>query len=277
MKKVIEPREKRELVDYLITDHQASELRACRVVGMSRSGYRYQSRKSDDKEIKEQLLWLAERKSRWGFKKMYDYLRNQGYGWNHKRIHRVYRELELNIRVKPKKRLPSREAKPLFQPEEANISWSLDFMSDNLSNGRAYRTLNIIDDFNREALWIKADTSLPARRVTRTLDMLASWRGYPKQLRVDNGPELISKELAGWAAKHHVELAFIQPGKPAQNGYVERFNRTYREAVLDAYLFDSLEGVRSITEDWLEEYNAIRPHEALGGIPPYQYVSKTSA
>ena len=119
---------------------------------MSRSGYRYQSRKSDEGEIKEQLVWLAERKPRWGFKKMYDYLRNQGHGWNHKRVHRVYRELGLNIRVKPKKRLPSREAKPLFQPEAANISWSLDFMSDSLSNGRAFRTLNIIDDFNRESI-----------------------------------------------------------------------------------------------------------------------------
>ena len=265
------------MVSYLITEHAASELRACRVVGMSRSGYRYQPKKPDDNEIREQLVRLAERKPRWGFKKMYDYSRNQGYGWNHKRVHRVYRDLGLNIRVKPKKRLPSRDLKPLFQPEAANISWSLDFMRDSLSNGRAFRTLNIMDDFNREALWIEADTSLPARRVTRTLDMLASWRGYPKQLRVDNGPELISKELADWAARHHVELAFIQPGKPAQNGYIERFNRTYREAVLDAYLFDSLEEVRSITEDWLEEYNAVRPHEALGGIPPYQYANNISA
>jgi len=218
LKKVIRPREKRELVSCLITEHQSSEWCACRILGMSRSGYRYQAKKSDESEIIEQLLWIAEQKPSEGFKKMYDYLRNQGYNWNHKRVHRVYRELALNIRIKPKKRLPTREARPLFQPEAANISWSLDFMSDSLSNGRAFRTLNIIDDFNQEVLWIEADTFLPARRVTRTLDMLASWRGYPKQLRVDNGPELISKELADWAAKHHVKLAFIEPGKPAQNG-----------------------------------------------------------
>jgi len=265
------------LVSYLIIEHQASEFRACRVVGMSRSGYRHQPKKSDDNEIRKQLLWLAERKPRWGFKKMNDYLRNQGYGWNHKRVHRIYTELKLNIRVKPKKRLPSREAKPLFQPKAANMSWSLDFMSDSLSNGRTFRTLNIIDDFNREALWIEVDTSLPAQRVTRILNMLASWRGYPKQLRLDNGPELISKEMADWAARYHVELAFIQPGKPAQNGYIERFNRTYREAVLDAYMFDSLEEARCITEDWIEEYNAIRPHEALGGLPPYQFANNISA
>lgn len=241
---------------------------------MSRSGFRYQAKKPDDREIQEQLRWIADRKPRWGFKKMYAYLRNHGKRWNHKRVYRVYCELGLNLRVKPKKRLPSRNPQPLVQPEAANVSWSLDFMHDSLSSGRAFRTLNIIDDFNREALWIEVDTSLPARRVTRTLDMLALWRGYPKQIRLDNGPELISQELADWAALHHVELAFIQPGKPAQNGYIERFNRTYREAVLDAYLFDSLEEVRAITEDWLEEYNAIRPHAALGDVPPYQF-SKT--
>jgi putative transposase len=215
---------------------------------------------------------IAERKPRWGFKKMYHYLRNQGYRWNHKRVYRVYREQGLSIRVKPKKRLPARDPQPLSQPEAANISWSLDFMSDSLMSGRTFRTLNIIDDFNREGLWIEVDTSLPAQRVTRTLDLIALWRqAYPNQLRLDNGPELISHQLARWAEKHHVTLAFIQPGKPAQNGYVERFNRTYREAVLDAYLFSSLQEVRAITEDWLNDYNTIRPHAALDGLPPHQY------
>ena len=122
---------------------------------------------------------------------MYNYLRNQGYRWNHKRVYRVYRELKLNIRVKPKKRLPNRETKPLIAPETANVSWSLDFMSDSLMSGRAFRTLNVIDDFNREELWIEVDTSLPAQRVTRVLDQIAWWRSYPQQLRIDNGPDLI--------------------------------------------------------------------------------------
>lgn len=200
---------------------------------------------------------------------MRDYLRNQGYGWNHKRIHRVYREMKLNLRIKPKKRLPSREPVPLVQPDQVNESWSLDFMSDSLSNGRAFRTSNIIDDFNREALWIEVDFSLPALRVIRVLNMLASWRGLPRQIRMDNGPELISKALEEWAEVHEVELAFIEPGKPAQNAYIERFNRTYREDVLDAYLFSTLQEVRDITDEWIEEYNAIRPHEALKGLPPY--------
>jgi len=262
------------LVQYAITTYQMSERQACALLNMSRSVYRYQARPSDDEELREQLLNLASRKPGWGFQKMFAYLKNQGYGWNHKRVRRVYRALELNLRVKPKKRLPVRDPQPLVAPAEANISWSLDFMHDSLANGRTIRTLNIIDEFNREGLWIEVDTSIPAARVVRVLDMLALWRGYPKQLRLDNGPELISQTLADWAAEHEVALAFIQPGKPAQNAFIERFNRTYREAILDAFLFHTVAEVQAITEDWLEEYNAIRPHEALGDVPPYQYASK---
>jgi len=144
-------------------------------------------------------------------------------------------------------------------------------MSDSLENGRRFRTLNIIDDFNREVLWIAVDTSIPAERVVRVLDMLALWHGYPQQVRIDNGQEFISHKLANWAAQRHVELVFIEPGKPAQNAYIERFNRTYREDVLDAYLFNSIQEVQAITEEWLEEYNGIRPHDALGGLSPYQF------
>ena len=259
---------------YAIQTHELSERQACQMMKISRTVYRYQAVKPDDSEMIEQLLLIAEHKPRWGFKKMYQYLRNQGHRWNHKRVRRVYCELGLNLRVKPKKRLPSREPKPLVQPEAANISWSLDFMSDSLMSGRAFRTLNVIDDFNREGLWIDIDISIPAERVIRVLEMIALWRGYPKQLRIDNGPELISRRLAQWAETHKVELAFIQPGKPAQNAYIERFNRTFREAVLDAYLFSSIQEVRDIAEEWLEEYNTIRPHEALGGLPPYQYAVK---
>ena len=255
-------------------ENQLSERQACRFLGISRIVFRYQSKKPGDEEIIKLLMEIAERKPRWGFKKMHDYLRNQGYAWNHKKVHRIYCETRLNLRVKPKKRLPSRDPQPLVTPDKANISWSIDFMSDSLACGRAFRTLNILDDFNREGLWIEVDTSLPAERVIRVLDTLALWRGYPKQLRSDNGPELISHKLEEWAEKHGVIQAFIQPGKPAQNAFVERFNRTYREDVLDAYLFSSIQEVRAITEDWLEEYNAIRPHDALEGLPPYQFTQK---
>ena len=259
---------------YATATHAISERQACEMLKLSRTAYRYQAKPSDDEAIRESLETLAARKPRWGFPKMYAYLKNQGHAWNHKRVRRIYRELRLNLRVKPKKRLPKRDPQPLVAPEEANHSWSLDFMHDSLANGRTIRTLNIIDDFNREGLWIEVDTSIPAARVVRVLDMLSLWRGYPKQLRIDNGPELISKTLAEWSEEHDVQLAFIQPGKPAQNAYIERFNRTYREAILDAYLFHTVEEVQALTEDWLEEYNAVRPHAALGNVPPYQYTPK---
>jgi len=144
-------------------------------------------------------------------------------------------------------------------------------MSDSLSNGRTFRTLNVIDDYNQEALWIEVDISLPAERVVRVLEQVLDSRGKPTQIRMDNGPELISKLLESWAKEQHIELLHIQPGKPAQNAYIERFNRTFREDVLDAYLFDDLEEVRHISEHWLEDYNAIRPHEALQGVSPRQF------
>lgn len=269
--------ERRSLATYAIEQHGLSERKACRLLGISRSVYRYRPKKKEtDELIADWLQVLAERKPRWGFDKMFHWLRHQGHPWNHKRVRRVYQEIGLNIRIKPKKRLPSREPKPLVQPERANESWSVDFMSDALVTGRTFRTFNIIDDFNREALWIEVDTSLPAERVIRVFDTLATWRGYPRQVRSDNGPELLSGRVELWAEKHGVELAFIQPGKPAQNAYIERFNRTYREEVLDLYLFEDLAEVRQITERWLEEYNAIRPHDALGGLTPYAYAAAQS-
>lgn len=214
---------------------------------------------------------MADQQPRWGCGKMTDYLRNQGHAWNHKRIRRVYRAMALHLKRKLKKRLPVRTAQALGVPGRANQTWSLDFMSDALSSGRAFRTLNVIDDFNREALWIEVDTSLPAERVVRVLEQLLDWRGKPTRIRMDNGPELISQRLENWTQEKHIEPLHIQPGKPAQNAYIERFNRTYREEVLDAYLFDDLEEVRRITERWLQDYNTIRPHEALQGLPPRQF------
>ena len=168
-----------------------------------------------DPEIANELRQLAERHPRWGCGKMTHYLRNQGHTWNHKRIRRVYRALSLHLQRKPKKRLPARTARPLVVPAEADQTWSLDFMSDTLADGRTFRTLNVIDDYNREALWIEVDTSLPAERVVRVLEQLLDWRGKPSSIRMDNGPELISQRLAAWAREQHIELAHIQPGKPA--------------------------------------------------------------
>lgn len=251
-----------------------SERGACQTVGLNRCSYRYQTKQKDDSEIAQELRQLAERQPGWGCRKMAYYLRNQGHPWNHKRIHRIYRELGLNLHRKPKKRLAPRTAQTLAVPEQSDQSWSLDFMSDSLSDGRVFRTLNVIDEFNREGLWIEIDTSLPAERVIQVLEQLLLWRAAPRQIRMDNGPELISQRLEAWAEKKNIELLHIQPGKPAQNAYIERFNRTYREDVLDAYLFDRLDEVRTITERWLEDYNNIRPHDALEGLAPRQFANQ---
>ena len=192
-----------------------SERQACRTIQLSRCVYRYQEKRSTDEPIVQELRQLAEKQPRWGCGKMSDYLRNEGHAWNHKRIRRVYRALSMHLKRKPKKRLPARAPQTLAVPEQRNQTWSLDFMSDALSTGRTFRTLNVLEDFNREALWIEVDTSLPAERVVRVLEQLLSWRGKPTRLRMDNGPELISQRLESWAQEKLIDLLHIQPGKPA--------------------------------------------------------------
>ena len=148
-------------------------------------------------------------------------------------------------------------------------------MSDALWSGQRFRTFNLVDDYNREALTIEVDRSLPAGRVVRVLDRAAAWRGYPKKLRVDNGPELTSVRLADWADDNNVELEFTEPGRPMQNGFVERFNRTYRTEVLDLYIFKKLKEVQEITDNWVIEYNEERPHESLGNLTPKEYLTES--
>lgn len=276
-KKALTLQHKRELVDALPNEHSFSERRACQAVGIKRSVYRYEPNSGRDQQIIEELMELAHRKSELGFAKLFTMLRRQGHKWNHKRVHRIYCALKLNKRRKGKRRLPARNPAPLQDSQKANECWSADFMSDALWCGRRFRTFNLrtfnlIDDFNREALVIEVDLNLPAERVVRVLERVASWRGYPQKLRLDNSPEMISIALAEWAEEKGVSLEFIRPGKPMQNGFIERFNRSYREAVLDMYLFRSLEEVREQSEFWLKEYNEERPHEALGNLTPREYL-----
>jgi len=178
------------------------------------------------------------------------------------------------MRRKGKKRLPNRNPDPLSVPDSFNMCWSIDFMSDALWCGRKFRTFNVVDDYNREALAIEVDLNLPAPRIIRVLDRIAAWRGYPAKLRMDNGPELTSVKLAEWAETHGVQLEFIKPGKPTQNSFIERFNRTYRNEILDMYVFSRLSEVREITENWIKEYNEERPHESLGNMTPVEYLKE---
>ena len=182
--------------------------------------------------------------------------------------------MKLNLRSKHKKRLPARIKEPLLQPIRPNITWSMDFMHDGLINGKTFRSFNIIDDFNREALNITIDSSLTSQRVIRELNKLIEWRGTPGKLRVDNGPEFVSAALEQWAEKNNVQITFIQKGKPHQNGYVERFNRTYREEILDNYAFDTMAQARMMTQAWIWVYNNERPHSSLGYRTPRGFLLK---
>ena len=261
------------MADYAIAAHGASERRACRLVGLSRSVKHYVARRSDDTDVVDALGAYAERHPRFGFRKLFILLRKAGHPWNHKRVWRVYCDMKLNIRRRFKKRYRSVAPQCLVQPIRPNQGWSADFMSDALSDGRSFRTFNVIDDFNREALHIEVDVSLTAERVTRVLDQVVCVRGRPERIRVDHGPEFTSALFAAWCAANGVALEFTQPGKPSQNGYVERFNGSYRRGVLDAWLFMDLEQVREETERWLIEYNTVRPHESLGDVSPLEFLT----
>lgn len=241
--------------------------RACRLVNLSRSVYYYQSQR-DDHAVIDKLQVLAEKRPTEGFWKMYFRIRKEGFEWNHKRIHRVYKLLKLNMKRKGKRRLPARILHPLEAVNRINASWSMDFMTDALLSGRKFRVLNLLDDYNREALAIEVDTSFRAERLVRVLEQIIRWRGKPLRIRVDNGPEFISTKLGLWCEERKINLQFIQPGKPSQNAYIERFNGSFRRDVLDAYLFESLAQVRILAEEWMNDYNYERPHDALNGRSP---------
>jgi putative transposase len=233
----------------------------------------YQSRK-DDTEVIEKLNALADQLPNRGFDCYYGRIRGEGTKWNRKRVLRVYRNIKLTLRRKRKRRLPSRIKEPLAQPVGMNQTWSMDFMHDTLENGRRFRVLNVIDDFNREALVVRPGFSYSGEHVIRSLEEIELLRGLPKQIRVDNGPEFLSKTFQAWCDKNEIEIKYIQPGKPVQNAYVERFNRLFREDVLDAYIFESMDQVKILSENWRCDYNENHPHQALGRMSPTKFLQE---
>jgi putative transposase len=244
--------------------------RACRVLRLVRSTV-YVSTNRDDSEIEMALAIKAEAHPREGFWKAHHRLRLEGRPWNHKRTHHVYVEMGLNIRKKRKKRLPERIETPLETPAHPTHSWSIDFMHDRLANGRKVRCFNVIDDFNREALFVEIDTSLKSQNVIWVLNHLVKRLGKPAQIRVDNGPEFIAHATRDWSLGHGIDLKYIQPGSPTQNAYIERYNGSFRRGVLDAYSFNTLQEVRDVAQKWIYDYNHNRPHKSLGNIPPVQH------
>ncbi|MGS0895999.1 IS3 family transposase [Burkholderia stagnalis] len=271
-KKVLKPSRRREMAKQVVQQRRVSIRVVYAVFGISESCYRYEAKlNTKNEEIADWLLRITGCHRNWGFLLCYFYLRNvKGFGWNHKRIYRIYRELELNLRIKPKKRLVRQTPQPLSVPQAINEVWSMDFMHDQLVDGRSIRTLNVIDDFNREALGIEVDFSLPSERVIRTLKQHMEWRGKPKVIRCDNGPEYLSAAIVTWTQKQGIRLEYIEPGKPQQNAYIERFNRTARYEWLSQYLWEDLEQVREAAADRMWIYNHERPNRALGGFTPKQ-------
>jgi putative transposase len=250
-----------------------SHRQACKETGLARSTQSYKAVVKNDEEVIAELQTLIEKHPAIGFWQSYYRIRRKGFEWNHKRVYRVYTDLKLNIRRRYRKRLPARVKQSLYQPSAINEVWSIDFMSDTLWNGRRFRLLNVIDDYNREVLHIETDLSLPTLRLIRVLEYLHEFRGLPKMIRVDNGPEFISHKLDLWCREHAIELTLIQPGKPMQNGFVERCNGNIRKELLNAFVFTNLNEVREKAEEWRVDYNCSRPHKSLGCVPPLEFIN----
>ncbi len=267
---MVTPAARRAAAHIFREQHQLSERSACRLVGYSRSSFRRTSlRAKADKPLRERLLELATERPRYGYRRLHVFLKREGWKINRKRVYRVYRELGLAVRRKKRKRVAQANRLPRVVPIGPDIQWSLDFMRDTLASGRVFRTLNVVDDATRECLAIEVDTSLSGRRVGRVLDAIARERGrYPSRIVLDNGPECTSRALDEWAYQRGVTLAFIRPGKPVENCFVESFNGKFRDECLNLHWFLGLDDARRRIETWRHDFNYVRPHSTLGGESP---------
>jgi putative transposase len=267
---VVKPSVRRTIITQKSKQHSIGKGRICNLLNWSRSSFYYKSI-IDDSSIIKKYEELVEKLPNRGFEEYYYRTRREGYTWGWNRMLRVYREQGLVKRPKKRKRIPEELRKPLQQPVTVNEVWSMDFMSDTLSDGRPFRVLNVIDDNNRECLLSVGSVSFPSQRVTRHLAELVEYYGKPKYIRTDNGPEYTSKEYRQWCASNGITNIYSKPGRPMENGYVERFNRTFREDVLGAYLFSSISQFQIIADNWSEDYNDNHPHGSLGKMSPREF------
>lgn len=254
-----------------MTERGMGITRACGLVGISRSLFAYESKRTGDVALTERMKEIAALKRRYGYRRIHVLLRREGWQTNHKRVWRLYSQAGLSVRKRRRKRIAPAERVIRPVATAPNQSWSMDFVSDGLAYGRRFRCLNIVDDYTRECLAIEVDTSLPGLRVAQVLQRLAELRGLPKSITVDNDPEFAGRALDAWAYQVGVKLSFIRPGKPVENAYIESFNGKFRDECLNEHWFMSLRHAKSLIEDWRVEYNTERPHSALGYLTPEQF------
>jgi putative transposase len=251
-------------------EHSLSERRACKLLGVDRTSYRYEPRPDEAAALRQELLMLARQKPRYGYRRLGVLLARRGWTVNHKRLYRLYREEHLAVRRLKRKRL-LRPAQPVSQLDYANQEWAMDFVMDSLASGRGFRALTLLDGFTRECLAIEVDSCLSSRRVTRVLEWVISQRGRPRSIRCDNGPEFTSRHFLGWCEEQQIRLLHIQPGRPMQNGRVESFNGRLRDECLNASWFLTLAEAKQKIEAWREDYNRERPHSSLGYQTPEEF------
>jgi len=268
---MVTPAIRRLVVGHAMKAHEVSERRACSAVGVSRTSYRYRSRRKHPKLFVATLRELAAERPRFGYRGLYRLLRRRGHVVNHKRVYRLYRLEGLHVRTKRRKRFAASPRVEVPKATKPRQVWSMDFVSDHTVSGRRFRILTVVDRFSRRCPGVLVETSIPGRRVAAFLDELASKLGYPEMITVDNGPEFISNALDQWATEHGVKLQFSRPGKPVDNAFVEAFNGRLRDECLNASWFTSLDDARHVIESWVKDYNEERPHSALGGLTPMEY------
>ena len=271
---MVTPAARRTVAADLQKRHSLSQRRACRLLQLARSTARYQSRRLEPAEVRQRLRALAVARPRFGYRRLGILLRREFGTLNHKRVYRLYRAEGLSVRRRRRKRVAQRSQPHLPVPTRAGQHWAMDFTHDTLSNGRNFRTLNLIDRFTRECLAIEVDTSLPAARVVRVLDRVIGIAGRPESIRIDNGPEFAGQLLDAWAAQQQVILDFTTPGKPTENGHIESFNGKFRDECLSQHWFISLADARAIIEQWRIDYNTVRPHSALENLTPAAFAQQ---
>jgi putative transposase len=268
----VTPAARRAAVQQVQERYGLSERRACRLVGLGRSTLRYRPRAPADEEgLRHRLRTLAAERPRFGYRRLHALLRREGVVVNHKRIERLYREEELAVRRRTRKRVARDGRGRATLPARPDQQWAIDFVSDTLAWGRRIRLFTVVDVFTREVLAIEVDTSLPGGRVVRVLERLAIEREAPDEIVLDNGPELAGKAVDHWAYERGVQLRFIEPGKPVQNAFVESFHGRLRDECLDRHWFVGLSDARHTVETWRQDYNRTRPHSALGYRPPEEF------